>query len=86
MAKYVTDEALRFRKLVVDLDGCRDLIAQAEGVSPSAISHRLNSQLHGAWWRAYKKARAKRRLAARRRRSRQNCAARATARWAISRI
>lgn len=81
MTKYVSEEAIEFRKLVVSLEGNRELIAMAIGRTPTAVSHRLNSELHGAWWRAYKKRRAVERARARHRRARQKAKERGAA-WA----
>lgn len=68
MAKYLTEQGREFRKLVVRLDGAQHDIAAELGISQAAVSQRLNSELHGAWWRSFKKKRAKRRAAARERR------------------
>lgn len=77
MAKYMTPEAKAFRELVMAHEGRQREIAAALNVSVSAISHRLNSELHGTWWRAYKKRRSRARKAAAQRRYRARAAERA---------
>ena len=65
MAFYLKDEDLEFRRLVEELDGHQELVASCLGVSRSAISHRLNTEKHGAWWKAFKTARSRKRRAER---------------------
>jgi predicted transcriptional regulator len=71
MAKYLTDKGREFRKMVVVYDGHQATIADVLGVSVAAVSTRLNSELHGAWWRSFKRKRSKRRQAERQRRWRE---------------
>ena len=65
MAYYLKDEDLEIRRLVEGLDRHQELEASSLGVSRSAISHRLNTEKHGAWWRAFKAARSRKRRAKR---------------------
>lgn len=84
MAKYLTAEGREFRELVVALEGNLAAVATVLGISRSAVSHRLNTELHGAWWRSFKKRRAKERRAARARRARARARERAREAWAWS--
>jgi len=65
VAIYLKDEDLELRRLVEGLDGHQELVASCLGVSRSAISHRLNTEKHGAWWRDFKAARSRKRRAER---------------------
>lgn len=76
MAKLLTDEAKAFRRLVTDLDGDQYAIAETLGITQPTVSHRLNSELHGAWWRAFKKRRKRRRKLETQARYRKNARAR----------
>jgi hypothetical protein len=82
MAHYLREEDHELRRLVTELEGDLEKVAQAFGLSRTAISHRLNTERHGDWWRSYKKRRKKRRAAARQRRWREGAAARAAAAYA----
>ena len=72
----MTPEAEAFRALVLRHDGVQRGIADELGITVAAVSARLNSELHGSWWKAYKKKRAKRRKAAAARRYRARVAER----------
>ena len=76
MAKYLTEAGRDFRKLVSFHEGEQRVIAETLNISVPAVSTRLNSELHGAWWRAFKKRRARQRRAERQRRWRENAKAR----------
>jgi predicted transcriptional regulator len=79
MAHYLREIDHELRQLVIEHEGNQRLIAEALNLSVAAVSRRLTSERHGAWWRSYKKRRKKRRAAARQRRWRENAAARARA-------
>ncbi len=54
-------EDQRFRRLVIDLDGCQADIAAALGVTLGAVSRRLRRTKHRSFWRRLKDERSKRR-------------------------
>jgi len=76
MAKYIREKDAELRKLVVSLEGDQEAIGLILGITPSAVSHRLGSDLNRAWWASFKKRRSKRRKAARQHRWRRNASAR----------
>ncbi len=54
------DDDLRFRQLVVDLDGRQADIATALGITVGAVSRRLRRAKHRQFWRRLKENRSKR--------------------------
>lgn len=84
MAKLLTDEAKAFRRLIEEFDGDQYAIAAALGVTQSAVSHRLHTELHGAWWKAFKRKRSKRRKREAQARYRRGARARMAAAWGQS--
>ena len=70
MTKYLSEEDFEFRRLVAELEGHQVAIAFCLQITANAVSHRLHTQKHRAWWRAFKKRRSKQRKAERQRRYR----------------
>lgn len=68
MTRYLSEEDRAFRALVIELDGNQEAIAARLGIGRPSVSMRLRADKHAAFWRAFKKARAKRKRAARQRR------------------
>jgi predicted transcriptional regulator len=79
VAKHLTEKDREFRRLVQEHDGDQRALADLLGVSVSAVSARLTTEKHGAWWRTFKKKRARERKRARQARWRQGVRERAGA-------
>jgi hypothetical protein len=59
--KTLGPEDVKFRKLVESLDGHQPSIAEVLGICREAVTHRLMTEKHSAWWIAFKTARSRRR-------------------------
>lgn len=66
--KTLKPEDLQFRKLVESFDGRQESVAEVMGVTRLAITHRLLSEKHHAWWMDFKAKRARKRRQERARR------------------
>lgn len=51
-------EEQEFRELVASLGGVGVAVADALSVTPSLVSHRLNSEMHKDWWEDFKRTKA----------------------------
>lgn len=78
MAKTLNKADKLLRKLVEEYGGELAIISVILGVSPSALSHRMHTEKHGAWWRLFKARRSRER---RRERGRRYRARLAQGRW-----